>query len=570
MARYWKTLSLQTRFMASVSFGALTLAVCAIAAVAWFEYSSLEHRLRHFAENELTSLKALVISAMERRLEDPDNVAIKVFNGWFDSRNQDYPGKLWSVWAPKTAAYVARTAPDQPTKAARDAVDEEALQTGHPVGRFVDGGYRYSMPIILGSSASTRQESCMGCHASGMDIKEGEVIAVFSSSVPTEADFAALRRLLLIMTAGATAAALIMILAIRFLFSRQITRPLTSMTTAMQRLADGDISVGVPGQDRSDEIGQMAAAVQVFKQNAIERTRLEADRAELSTRAAVEKREMLNNLADELGATIGGVVNAVIAASSEIKSAAVTLTNTAETTQLLSSKVAAKSEEASSNAQAVASATVELSGSVSEIGRQVRESAAFTGGAVERVATTTGRITELSHAAERIGDVVKLITSIAQQTNLLALNATIEAARAGEAGKGFAVVAHEVKSLAEQTAKATSEIASLVSRIQAATNESVSDIQDVSTTISQIAEISAQIAQSVEQQGIATEEIARSIDISAQGAQDVADNIVGVSRGASETGSASAEVLAAAQSLTEESARLEGEMKRVIHLIRAT
>ena len=257
----------------------------------------------------------------------------------------------------------------------------------------------------------------MSCHSAGMDIKPGEVIAVFSSSLSTAADFATLRKLLFTMAAAAAAAALVMILAIRLVFSRQIARPLKSMTNAMQTLSKGRTDVDIPGQERVDEIGEMAGAVEVFKQNAIERTRLAEERQLVCAQAAEEKRRAMNELAGEFDATVGGIVQTVISASTEIKNAAAALTHTAETAQQLSAVVAAKSDEASSNAQAVASATVELTGSISEISRQVRESATITEGAVVRVGSTNTRINELSHAAERIGDAVKLIASIASQTN---------------------------------------------------------------------------------------------------------------------------------------------------------
>src|SRR5664280_1767442 len=157
MARWWKNLRLQARFMMISSLGALGLAVCALAVVGWAESSTLEENLRRLSENELGSLRALVESTMERRLNDPQDVAIQVFDGWFESRNKEYAGKLWSVWGPKTKAYMAETAPERSPKMPLDAIDEATLRTGQPVGRIVGDTYRYSMPIIQGSTIAPRK-----------------------------------------------------------------------------------------------------------------------------------------------------------------------------------------------------------------------------------------------------------------------------------------------------------------------------------------------------------------------------------------------------------------------------
>jgi methyl-accepting chemotaxis protein len=231
--------------------------------------------------------------------------------------------------------------------------------------------------------------------------------------------------------------------------------------------------------------------------------------------------------------------------------------------------VAAASEEASTNVQAVASATEELSSSITEISRQVQESARVANEAVGQARVTTERVSELSRAATRIGDVVELINTIAGQTNLLALNATIEAARAGEAGRGFAVVASEVKALAEQTAKATGEIGQQIASIQTATEHSVGAIKDISGTIEKLSEISSTIAAAVEEQGAATQEISRNVQQAAEGTHQVSANITDVQRGANETGSASSQVLAAAQSLSGDSNRLKLEVGNFLDTVRA-
>jgi methyl-accepting chemotaxis protein len=266
---------------------------------------------------------------------------------------------------------------------------------------------------------------------------------------------------------------------------------------------------------------------------------------------------------------IGEIVNAVSSASTQLEASAGTLSSTADRSQELATTVSAASEEASANVQSVASATEELTSSVNEISRQVQESARMASEAVGQARTTTDRVSELSRATTRIGDVIELINTIAGQTNLLALNATIEAARAGEAGRGFAVVASEVKALAEQTAKATGEIGQQITSIQGATQDSVNAIKEISGTIERLSEISSTIAAAVEEQGAATQEISRNVQQAAHGTQQVSHNITDVQRGASETGSASSQVLTAAQSLSTDSNRLKVEVDKFLTTVRA-
>jgi methyl-accepting chemotaxis protein len=356
---------------------------------------------------------------------------------------------------------------------------------------------------------------------------------------------------------------------VAWLIGRGISRPITGMTGAMTALAGGDHAVEIPARDNVDEIGSMAKAVQVFKDNMIEAERLRAEQERQKQHTEAERRKMMMTLADDFEKAVGGIVQTVSSSSSQLEAAARTLTKTADTTQQLSTSVAAASEEASTNVQSVASATEELTASVGEIGRQVHESSRISNEAVSQAQKTDDRINKLSQAASRIGDVTKLITSIAEQTNLLALNATIEAARAGAAGKGFAVVAQEVKQLAAQTAKATSEISGQIAEMQAATQESVVAIKEIGGTIGRISEIASTIAAAVEEQGAATQEITRNVQQAAAGTTQVASNITDVNRGAAETGSASAQVLSSAGSLSTESNRLKQEMGKFLATVRA-
>ncbi len=349
---------------------------------------------------------------------------------------------------------------------------------------------------------------------------------------------------------------------------RDISAGIASIVTPMQALGKGDLTAVVPHQGKKTEIGAMADTLQVFKDALIAKKAAD-EAAARDAEAKIERGRRVDNITREFESMIGEIVNTVSSASSQLESSAGTLSSTAERSKELATTVAAASEEASTNVQSVASATEELSSSVTEISRQVQESARMATDAVGQARATNDRVSELSKAASRIGDVVELINTIAGQTNLLALNATIEAARAGEAGRGFAVVASEVKALAEQTAKATGEISQQISGIQLATNESVEAIKEISGTIEKLAEISSTIAAAVEEQGAATQEISRNVQQAAQGTMQVSSNITDVQKGATETGSASSQVLSAAKMLSGDSSRLKAEVSKFLTNVRA-
>src|SRR5450759_2012678 len=566
MAGWWKNLRLQARFMMISSLGALGLAVCALAVVGWAESSTLEENLRRLSENELGSLRALVESTMERRLNDPQDVAIQVFDGWFESRNKEYAGKLWSVWTPKMRAYMAKAAPAQAPKLSQDVVDDEVLRTGQSIGRFVGDNYRYSMPIVLGNNANSG--ACGACHTGAMGQNNGEVIAVFSSSLSTVKEVAALRQLLLWMFGGALVAVLLVILAIRTIFGRVITRRLTAMTTAMRGLAEGDHMVEIPVQAGADEIAEMASAVEIFKRNAVKTERLQVEQNAEQARKLQRQAAVEQHIASfEQG--VRDTLDQLTSAAAEMRTTSQGMSATSDKTTARATAVAGVVEEVSGNMQTVASAAEELLSSVSEIGRQVVHSSKIAGQAVEEAGRTNATVQALSQAAQKIGDVVKLIASIAEQTNLLALNATIESARAGEAGKGFAVVAAEVKTLANQTAKATEEIGAQVTSMQHATGDAVNAIGNITGTITTISEIAGAIAAAVEEQGAATREIARNVQEAANGANAVSSNITGVNEAARETGTVSGEVLASAEKLGRQAAAMRADVDRFLANIRA-
>jgi len=389
---------------------------------------------------------------------------------------------------------------------------------------------------------------------------------VMENNKAAEDEYVSASRLLVILSVGSV----VFGLAFGFAVGQYgIAKPIRAVVELLQQLAAGKYDVGISGEERGDEVGDVAKTAVVFRENGLARIRMEREQKEAEVRAAAQRRTDMLQLADGFERAVGEIVETVSSASTELEASASTLTSTAERSQELTTVVASASEEASTNVQSVASATEELSSSVNEISRQVQESARMASEAVGQARHTNERVGELSKAAARIGDVVELINTIAGQTNLLALNATIEAARAGEAGRGFAVVASEVKALAEQTAKATGEIGQQISSIQAATQESVGAIREISGTIERLSEISSTIAAAVEQQGAATQEISRNVQQVAQGTQQVSANITDVQRGAGETGSASTQVLSAAQSLSTDSNRLKLEVGKFLNSVRA-
>ena len=360
---------------------------------------------------------------------------------------------------------------------------------------------------------------------------------------------------------------LVVLVMVAFI-GRSISGPIGAMTGAMGTLAAGDLEVEIPSRENKNEIGDMATAVQVFKENAIRVKEMEAEAEEQEKRAAEEKTRLMNKMADDFQASVGGVVETVSSASTELQSSAQSMTAISEETSAQATAVAAASEQASTNVQTVASAAEELSSAISEISRQVSQSTKISGTAVKDAKMADEMVQGLAKSAQKIGEVVELITDIADQTNLLALNATIEAARAGDAGKGFAVVASEVKNLANQTAKATEEIGGQISGIQSATQDSVQAIQGITKTIGEISEIAAAIAAAVEEQGAATSEIARNVEQAAAGTDEVSSNIQGVTQAASEAGSTSSQVLGAATELSQQSELLKSEVEKFMAQVR--
>ena len=372
-----------------------------------------------------------------------------------------------------------------------------------------------------------------------------------------------------VLTLSALGSMMLICVAAGFGLIRSISTPISAMTGAMRSLAANDHSTTVPGMQRRDEIGVMAAAVQVFKDNMIRAAKLSSEQEQAEEAAAAERRAGMRGLADDFEAKLGRLAALLASSSTQLEATARSMTGTAIQTNQRAGNVAAAATQASVGVQVVASTAEELSSSIGEISRQVAQSAEMTGRAVIDAQRTDLIVRALAEGADKIGSVVGLITGIAAQTNLLALNATIEAARAGDAGKGFAVVASEVKSLAQQTARATDEIGTQIGQIQAATREAVDAIRGITAAVQDVSAIATTIAAAVEEQGAATAEIARNVQQTAHATQDVTVNISGVSLAAEETGAAAGQVLNAAAELSRQAEQLSGEMSSFVVLVRA-
>ena len=356
---------------------------------------------------------------------------------------------------------------------------------------------------------------------------------------------------------------------IAWLIGRGISAPLNQLGGRMRALADGALDGEIPGIERGDEIGAMAATVQIFKDNALRIRGLEQVEAETQGRAAAERRAAMESIAHDFERSVNGIVRSVSTAAAGMQTTAQSMTATASDASARAATVGAASQSASNNVGTVAAAAEQLSSSVAEISRQVMRSSEIASKAVGDAERTNATVGALSTGAEKIGEVVKLIHSIAAQTNLLALNATIEAARAGESGRGFAVVASEVKALANQTAKATEEISAQVAAMQASTSDAVQSIGGITETIAQMSEITVGISTSIEQQGDATREIARNIQSVAAGSSEISAHIGGVTTAAAATGAAATEVLSNARELDNQSGMLRSAVDEFLVKVRA-
>ncbi|HUH85635.1 MAG TPA: methyl-accepting chemotaxis protein [Stellaceae bacterium] len=365
----------------------------------------------------------------------------------------------------------------------------------------------------------------------------------------------------------------LLIIAVTWLFayivSRDIALPLGRLRGTMERLAAGDLDIEVCETLRRDEVGAMARTVQVFKDNALAKRRLEEEHALLARKAETDKKNALAAVADSFRRKVSGILETVLQSTTQMQGSAKAMSQVAETTRERARAVAAGASEATVNVETVATSSEELSATIADIGRQIQQASAVARQANEDGKRTHATVAGLAAAADKIGEVAALIAAIAQQTNLLALNATIEAARAGEAGRGFAVVAGEVKSLATQTAQATETIRAQIASIQGATASAVAAINSIAATVSSVDKISTSIASSVEQQTAATREIARNVQQAASGAHEVSHNIGGVSIAVDQAGETARNVLRAADLLATQADMLQREVDQFLSTVRA-
>ncbi|WP_207455199.1 cache domain-containing protein [Azospirillum sp. SYSU D00513] len=369
--------------------------------------------------------------------------------------------------------------------------------------------------------------------------------------------------------AGVIAVLALLSFAAALWLGRRITRPILDLGRATHRLADGDLSVTVPGLERRDEIGTMAQAVAVLKERSAEAARLGTEQERLKEQAAEERRAEMRTLADGFEASVKAMVDAMASSAAQMRVSADSMTAAASTASGETTAASAAAEQTSANVGTVASATEELSASIHEISRQIAQSSQIASDAVSRSERANAAIEALAESVKRVGDVVAMISGIAGQTNLLALNATIEAARAGEVGKGFAVVASEVKTLATQTAKATEEIQATVAEIQSMTGAAVSAIQGIGDSVTRIDEVTSAVSAAVVEQGAATREIAGNIQQAAEGTRQVAGNVTAAQRAVIETGNVASGVLDAAGLMSREVQRLQVEVGNFLSNVRA-
>jgi len=547
--------SLQQQFMLVTAIGLIVLSLASIGGVAWLQRAQMEHNLEEFSRNELQSLHTLIVTAMDIRGEDSEDIGVRVFNDWFALRNQDYPGAVWSAWSPAVTRYMAETDPAHEVKEPRDELDRLALETGRTVGRFTDGAYRLSLPIVLGETAGAERESCHACHGA-MGLEKGDVIAVLSSRLDVAAEQARLNSLLAGLAVAGTLLTIVALWAVRRILVRLVTGPVRAMTGAMEALAGGRLDVAVAGADRADEIGAMARTLAVFRDTAEQRRALERRQAEEAA-AREERVRRIEALVQRFEGEVAGVIAALGQSTADLDETARSMADTAQGASRRTDRTAAAAGDASSSVQSVFAAADQLSDSIQAIGAEVARSTDMARHAVDGVMQSTSQVQALEATVRHIGEIVGMISGIAEQTNLLALNATIEAARAGEAGKGFAVVAGEVKNLATRTVQATRDISARMEEIHDGTAGMAAAVHAVADIIGRIDTAMTHIAEAVRRQDAATRDIASNSRSAADGAREVSGHV-----------SAVAEAMHQVDRAGHQVARVIGDLRRGAEVLR--
>jgi methyl-accepting chemotaxis protein len=549
-------------------YGIIGLGVCGLAALAAIQANNLASSLRQQRQGELSHLAQLALGIAREEYDaavrdhSPDEVARKTAAARISKLRYGHDDYFWiNDLGPRMVMH-----PMKPELNGQDLSNNKDPNGKRLFVEFADvvrkqgsGFVDYQWPKPGKDAPQPKLSYVTGFEPWGWVIGTGVYIDDLQAQVWESTRTVIVAALIVIGLLGAAA----------WVIGRGITRPLGRLGGRMKSLVDGVLDEDIPGVERGDEIGAMAATVQVFKDNAVRIRNLEAIEAEAQGRAAAQRRAEMESIASDFEHSVNGIVRSVATAAAGMQTTAQSMTATASDASARAATVGAASERSSNNVATVAAAAEQLSGSVAEIARRVMQSSEIASKAVTEAGRTNATVQLLSSGAEKIGDVVQLIHSIAAQTNLLALNATIEAARAGESGRGFAVVASEVKALASQTAKATEEISAQVAAMQASTSDAVLSISGISGTIGQMSEITLSISSAVEQQGAATREIARNIQSVAAGSSEVSDNIGGVSAAAEATGTAASTVLSSARELDNQSGMLRAAVDHFLLKVRA-
>ncbi|MDY0243097.1 MAG: methyl-accepting chemotaxis protein [Rhodospirillaceae bacterium] len=547
----------------ALSFGAVALVMLLVSAISWYAYDITDATSRD-SERSLGLLEA--VGRMDQAITAQESALRALLLSGDKVHVDPYQSNL-TLYTEALAR--ARTLAGTPEIIAQlDLLDENATKWRTTVAeREIELGSKFETlrqaRSLEASGAGKIHTDAMRSAADMLRILAQRHIAADSQSAERA------RNLAKWGNAGGVLASVGLAIAAALALSGAIARPVRSLTGIMTRLADGDIAVTVPAQNRQDEIGLMARSVQVFKDSLIRNARLSSEN-DAARKTNLDRARAIQTLTETFDTAVQESLSTVSGSATRLHSTSGNMTTTASNTSEQVHAVANAVEIASNNVQKVAGAAEELSHSIREIGAQVARSADVAAAAVARAHQTDTTVRSLAEVAGRIGEVVRLITDIASQTNLLALNATIEAARAGDAGKGFAVVAGEVKALANQTARATGEIGTQIASVQNATKEAVTAIEDIRGIIGQISGITTTIASAVERQGAATQDIARNIQNAAAGTAEVLDHIAHLEDAARETGDSANDVLNASTELARESARLNGFVEDFLTRVRTS